>query len=301
MPKTTLSFYLHIVAVAVIVFAIGNWVGGQKSDHSSVAKTESAYDRVMRTKTIRCGYYLFAPVMSQDANTGEIKGFAKDVWEEFGKKLDLKIEWTEKVDFPTMWQGLQTNRYDALCSPVWAMAQSSKAAVFTQPLFYAAVYPWVRGDDHRFDNNAAAINQPSTRIVTQDGNLLTVVAAQAFPQAGIYSMSPNVPYSDAPMIVGDNKADIILWDTNGVHDYLRANPGALRQIPGIAPLQIFPFTIAFKSGEHDLTAMFNTSIGEMLNNGQINHILAKWEIAPGDFLRVDNPYKSPQPIASQTQ
>jgi hypothetical protein len=32
MPKTPLSFYLHIIAVAVIVFAIGNYVSSRTPD-----------------------------------------------------------------------------------------------------------------------------------------------------------------------------------------------------------------------------------------------------------------------------
>lgn len=50
---------------------------------------ESAYDRVMRTNEIRCGYGIYAPWIQKDLVTGEIKGVMADVAEAVAKQLDM--------------------------------------------------------------------------------------------------------------------------------------------------------------------------------------------------------------------
>ncbi len=70
MPKTTLSFYLHIIAIAVIVVGLNNYlssrtpdraegspsiISGDSSSASGLARNdnkETVYDRVMRTGVI---------------------------------------------------------------------------------------------------------------------------------------------------------------------------------------------------------------------------------------------------------
>jgi len=53
---------------------------------------ESAFDRVMRTKTLRCGYTIYPPFFSKDPNTGEFSGLFHDFTEQIGKELGIKIE-----------------------------------------------------------------------------------------------------------------------------------------------------------------------------------------------------------------
>ena len=57
---------------------------------------ESAYDRVMRTNEIRCGYGIYAPWIQKDLVTGEIKGVMADVAEAVAKQLDMKLVWGEE-------------------------------------------------------------------------------------------------------------------------------------------------------------------------------------------------------------
>jgi ABC-type amino acid transport substrate-binding protein len=63
---------------------------------------ESAFDRILRTQTIRCGYVVYPPSIIKDPNTGRLSGIFYDITEKMGERLNLKIEWTEEVVFPTM-------------------------------------------------------------------------------------------------------------------------------------------------------------------------------------------------------
>ncbi len=41
---------------------------------------ESAYERVMRTGTIRCGYFLFPPLAVKNPNTNMLSGITADIF-----------------------------------------------------------------------------------------------------------------------------------------------------------------------------------------------------------------------------
>lgn len=90
---------------------------------------ESAYDRVIRTGTIRCGYAISPPVMVQDPNTKKLSGLDYDLWQEIGKDLGLKIEFVEEAGWGNFIEGLRSNRYDAFCTELWPDPE----------------WPWVRG------------------------------------------------------------------------------------------------------------------------------------------------------------
>lgn len=69
---------------------------------------ESVYDRVIRTRAIRCGYIILPPEFSKDVNTGVFSGASYDIAEEIGRRLHLKVDWTEEVNFQTAATGLQS-------------------------------------------------------------------------------------------------------------------------------------------------------------------------------------------------
>lgn len=87
--------------------------------HPAYAHKENAYERVMRTGELRCGYAMSPPNLEVDPNSGELTGLERDIWDEIGKELDLKILWTEEVGWGNYIEGLRTGRYDAFCNQAW--------------------------------------------------------------------------------------------------------------------------------------------------------------------------------------
>jgi ABC-type amino acid transport substrate-binding protein len=55
-------------------------------------KKPSAYDRVIVSGTIHCGYFLWPPFIEKNVNTGKLSGLSYDLMEEIGKQLSLKID-----------------------------------------------------------------------------------------------------------------------------------------------------------------------------------------------------------------
>lgn len=252
---------------------------------------ETVYDRVMRTGTLRCGYYLFAPISEKDPATGKLSGIAIDLMEAIGKKADLKIDWAEEVSFGTMHAGLQAGRYDAICTPDWPDSRNGKIATFTHPILFAAVNAYVRADDTRFDSNLSKINDPAIKISIQDGSVEEQIARTQFPKAQTVSIPQMSDSTQLELDVAGRKADVAFIDANRAEQFLAKNPGTLKRI-NKNPIQVFPFKIPVLADETRLRDYLNVVLEDISNSGELDRILDRHIKKQGLFLRVSKPYQA---------
>lgn len=287
--KTSFRMICLIVAVSVAssFLAVKFFV---PAPHN-LTSAETAYDRILRTGTLRCAYALYPPDLIKDPNTGALSGIFYDVMEEVGRRLNLKIDWTEEVGYGVIAEGFATNRYDAFCSAVWPTAERSRAAAFTVPLFYSPVDVFVRADDHRFDNKLDALNDPSISFSGRDGDISATIAAATFPQAKIVSI-PQL--SDTAQTLDDvvhHKADATINEPGLLYQYLEKNPGTMRILTEDKPIRVSPNGMMIKQDAYQLKAMLDTTLTEMLNSGAIDKILQQYQKQP-IFLPVALPYRA---------
>lgn len=274
-----------LTALLVLTFSLPAFAG----------ESTSAFDRIMKTGTIKCGYYAFPPMVYRNPNTGEFSGLAVDLMNRIGERAGLKIEWTEEVTFGNWVPALQSKRFDVVCAPMWPEIPMARAVSFTDPLFYAGLYPMVRADDTRFNDNTPydRFNQPDVTFVTQDGNVIDTITREVFPNAKISAVSASV---DGPTIVQEvvtGKADAILLDKNGEIEYNKNSPTKLRLIRSGEPIKVQSFTLVVGRDELVLKNFLDNAIRELQNSGEINRMLDKWEKEPDTFLRVAKPYAQP--------
>ncbi len=257
------------------------------------AEKESAFDRVMRTGTIRCGYYVFPPMVMRDVGSGKPSGFAVDFMDEIGQRSGLKIEWAEEVTFGNWIPALQSHRFDVVCAPMWPEIPMARAAAFSVPLMYAGLSPLVRADDARFSgNDLAAFNDPGVTFLTQDGNALDSLTRAAFPKAKIRAMPAGM---DGPSILQEivtKKADAILLDRNAEIEYNKNNPVRLRLVASDKPIKVQSFSLVVGRDEMVLKDFLDNAILDLRNDGSIDRMLAKWEQEPGVYLRAAKPYEA---------
>jgi ABC-type amino acid transport substrate-binding protein len=257
-------------------------------------KKVSAFDRITRTGVIRCGYYVFPPMVYKDANTGELSGLTVDTMNYIANRSSLKIEWAEEVSFGNWVPALQAKRFDVVCAPMWPELPMAKAASFSDPMFFSGLYPIVRAEEDRFKSNGGIerFNQPDVTIVSQEGNLTSILAKSSFPNAKHYLLSPDADTSQLVMSVANKKADVQIADDNAIKQWNDNNEQKIKIIKDFGPVKIqqFPFSVA--RGEQDLLNFLNLAIHEMNYNGEMDRLLRKWEPEPGKtYLRVSNPAK----------
>jgi ABC-type amino acid transport substrate-binding protein len=246
MRKFTLSFYLQVTAIAVIVFALGHMlissrVVSEGSVSRDMAQKESAYDRVMRTKTIRCGDAVYPPSIEVDTNTGEKRGYAIDLMNEVGRRLGMKIEWAEEIGYGQIAENLNSNRFDIFCAATTLNVHRAKFTLAANPFFYIPLYLAVRADDPRFPgNDADRANQSDVTFVVVDGDVNDTIARVKFPNAVRMSKPQLTDFSQLLMDIVSHKADVLPVEPYVLAEFDKTNPGALKLIKSAPPANLSP-------------------------------------------------------------
>ncbi|MGE4352148.1 MAG: substrate-binding periplasmic protein [Bdellovibrionales bacterium] len=254
---------------------------------------ETAYDRIMRTGTIRCGYVVFAPNLMKDANTGAFSGVTYDVLQEIAKRLSLKVEMTFESDFGSMGEDMKSGKADMLCTSGWAYIPNARAhLVNSRPLFYNAVGAYVRKEDNRF-SDVSELNSPKVLVAGVDSTAASDLARESFPKAKILSMPKITPYEFNIINVIEKKADVTFVDTDYAARFLakQDDPKVLKNIAKDYPIRLFSSGFLLPMGEVELAQMINMSIEALHNEGFIEKVLQKYEAAPGTLIRVAPGYK----------
>jgi ABC-type amino acid transport substrate-binding protein len=261
-------------------------------------KQESLYDRVIRAGKIRCAYFIYPPYSVKDPNSGKINGVGTDALQLVADKLGLKLEIVEEVGWGNMVEGLQTNRYDIVASPVWTNANRARVAGFSKPLFYSPIFAYIKKGNHRLPNRLEKLNSPDVTIATIDGETAQVIAESEIPKAKKLSMPQMTDCSQMLLNVATGKADLTFMEPTLAYLYMKNNPNSLEPLEGGRPIRLFPNCWMFRRGEYEFKAMLDTVLDEVINSGEMDRIIAKYELAPNLIYRVASPFR--QPLSLQT-
>ncbi|MDD5587399.1 MAG: transporter substrate-binding domain-containing protein [Alphaproteobacteria bacterium] len=252
---------------------------------------ESAFDRATRTKTLRCGYILYDPVVRKNPNNGALSGILVDALNEIGKRLEWKIEWTEELSFITQFEGLRTGRYDLVCTALWGFPEQAKAGEFIGPFYYEPIGIWARSGDTRFDKDWSKINDPDVIVSGVDGTFPAQEAKAVFPQAKLRSLPQSSDYASPLMDVATGKADVTFINNSMGLAFDSNNPGKIRNIATGTPFRVFPIYVITAKGEFKLQSLMNNMLNLMHNDQSMARILRQYEKIPGSYYPVAKPYE----------
>ncbi|MDD3181437.1 MAG: transporter substrate-binding domain-containing protein [Alphaproteobacteria bacterium] len=251
---------------------------------SDAQNTETAYERVMRTNTLRCAYWVSPPSTLVDPQTSKVEGFVVDVVEEMAARLSLKVKWVEEVTFGTQLAGLETNRYDAACTGGFITAARSRNAEWTMPFVYNGFVGVVRADDNRFSDDIGRANAADITITAMDGDVTTEIAKNHFPQSKKLPIAQNASYTDAYMNVIGHKADLLFDEPGRVATYIKNNGNKVKIIAPNKPILVSAWSIPVKVGEHKLAGMLSGALTEMLYDGSIERLSKPYEDTKGYYF-----------------
>ena len=279
---------LVVLLCAVVAFFTARSTDPSGSASAPEAQKETAYDRVMKTGTLRCAYILYPKFFDRDPNTGAMTGITVDMMNEIGRQLSLKIEWTEEVGLTNAFEGLKIGRYDALCSALMNLPARFRVATFTVPYVYLPYYMYARTDDARFDNDFSKANDPSVKIAYLEGEIGQFIKEQNFPKAASVSLQNLTGFSEVPLQVATGKADIAMGEPDEVEAFMEKNPGKIRQIPG-PPIMMEGSAMQVAPGEYALRDMLSGTISYLQNTGFMTQVLEKYLGKPGHTYFLPNP------------
>jgi polar amino acid transport system substrate-binding protein len=284
----------HAVATTVtcLLFALLLSACSSTAIQHSSGSTSAVYERVMQQGKIRCGYVIYDPGCLKDPNTGKLSGIGIDTLEMVAKNLGLKVEWTEEVGYGSMIEGLQSNRYDVVATPLWTNANRARLVDFSKPLFYSPVFVYVKAGDRRFNaNNWHMLNSPQYSVSTIDGETAEIIAREEVPNAKKVSLPQLADFSQLLLNVSSGKADATFTEPAGAAAFIKNNPKAVQTIG--KPVRVFPNCWVFRRGQMEFKNMIDTALDQLINSGAVDKIIRKYEPAPHALYRVALPYQMP--------
>ncbi len=237
---------------------------------------ESAYQRVLRTRTLRCGYGLWPTYEEMDPNTKQLRGMMPDFAQALAEKLNLKIEWTEEIIWGQEAESLQSGKIDAICS-VDGMWNYTSAVVrdFAEPMAYVPIYLYGRKGETRF-KNLDTINTSDVTLSTMDGDISMTVAMEKYPLARRLEIPGSADSSLVVMNVLSGKADLLIEDAFTV-DRVQNTQGEKLQRLSDKPYAIINASFSVAKGEHDLLQMLNQGFQLLQQTGVSDAILDKYD------------------------
>ncbi len=278
------------IAGAVVALVVVFWLGPGAAGRNT-ADSQPAFERVTRTRTLRCGYVFYPPYFMRDPNTGKLSGIFYELMEAAAQAMSLKTEYVAEASFATVCEDLKQGRYDVCASAFWPCAASALSCECTIPISYVLVNPYVRADDRRFDGNLTAVNSEGVRIATMDGEMTAIIAKTDFPGAQEVAVPHNSDFSMLCQNVVSGKADITFLEPSMVRRWLAGHADTLRNPTPGKPLRVFGNSMALAKGEMKLLTALNATLQELLQNGVYEKIEARYAKS-GDFYPVARPYQS---------
>jgi ABC-type amino acid transport substrate-binding protein len=248
---------------------------------------ESAYQRIQRTNTIRCGYTSWDPLFFVDAKTGEKKGIFHDLMEEVGKRLDYKIIWQEEIGWGSLTEAIKTNRVDMVCAGYWLNPARIKNAQSSLPQLYSPLYIYVRADENRI-KRPDDLNSDKFTVSSIDGSAENQVITQRFSHAKHTTLPELGTSSDTLQNLVTKKADFLIMDSATATTYMAANPGKIKNAFPDTPMILFPNVMLMPAEDTALKNMIDNILLNIEYDGTLDAILKKYH-ANGLFLRNSQP------------
>ncbi|MGE3770677.1 MAG: substrate-binding periplasmic protein [Bdellovibrionales bacterium] len=265
--------FTNLLLLLLVIF-LGYKAYGVATIDNGSTPVKTAYDRVVETNTLRCAYTAWAPFMQVDPNTKQVSGPIHDIVADAAERLGLKVEWVEDVSYGQVNAGLQAGRYDAFCGVLWATTIRQKTMLFTDPLYLLPVHACVKADSTAYDTNTDALNAPDKTFAVWDSDVSMQLVKILFPQAKMITVSPMASGGEWLENVITGKADAVPGcDKIFAAEYSKTNPGKIKIAAPDKPMTHIRDVLGLNAGEHQLKAMLDQALFEMVADGSMERHL----------------------------
>ncbi len=254
--------YLVVLLLIVLTFT-----------HS--ARAETAYDRVMRTGTLRCGFVPWPPGFEIDPNTQAVHGPTKDLFEGIIRLTGWKVAFVE-VPLGNVALDLNNGRIDAMCGDgPWTLT-SIRLVDYTTWAAYTPIFIYVRaGTPH--PSGTTALDREGTTLVGIDGDVSTDLATLRFPKASLRTLASISDPSQLLMDVATGKADATILDPVTAEKFMQNNPNQIEPLDPATPIAVYPIGMSVKRGEASLQQTLSRATEMAINIGLVDTLLDRYD------------------------
>jgi lysine/arginine/ornithine transport system substrate-binding protein len=271
--KIILNILSIILIAAVTAYIVSHASNKNSGINNNILQT--AFDRIIKTNTIRCGYAVATPWFMADPNTKKLSGVGYDVTNAVAAKMGVKVDWVEETGWGIAEQGLTAGRYDMLCGSVCIDPHRARAATFSTPFLHIPILAVVRANDPKFTNATLDdLNKPDVRFGVKNGHVFEYTANERFPKGEKIYANDLSDDTEFFLMLSSNKIDVAFSGQETVDLYLKKHPGSIRSLPQAARYCNGAFMLPL--GDIKLKLMVDNAIGEINSSSQIQNILTKY-------------------------
>lgn len=267
---------LTIIAAILIALAVQNNVIAPQGTTEGTQQ-ENTLARVMRTKKLRCAYWLWPNLVERNPNTGAMSGAFVDVINEVGKALGAEIVWQQEASFDDFISLANSDKVDAVCGPLIPGPFLRPLAHFAAPILYASFDIYVRPNDTRFNASRDTLNKPDSTLLTLDGTGGRYFAVNMFPNATQKTLPAVLGAGQVLLDVKEGKADATVAEQLTATRFLDNNPSSLVKLrwddKPLITLGHTPFVT--KVDDVVWASTLDKIISDLLDFGVVEQILTK--------------------------
>ena len=140
---------LNTLIITTIIFTMISCSNNTKSDSKTENDINTSESGIIRVATP--GAY---PIFSEVNENGELQGYDIDIWEEIGRRLGKKIEWTH-IAMDGCFGALDANKVDSVTQQISITKARMEKYYFSEPYFLSPYKLYVLGTNNsinKFEN-----------------------------------------------------------------------------------------------------------------------------------------------------
>lgn len=227
-----------------------------KSDDKQTTKVDTL-ERIMQSKTIRCGYLPYEPYIIKDVQTGELSGLIVDYLNTVAAENNFAIDWVSEIVISDIIPTLDGKKVDVACIPATSVDGWEKVADFVGTVAKIPYYVYVKqGDTQPI--------KPTDRFAAVDGYVPQVLTPKHYPEADMLSLSQNTSTAELFDQLKYKKVKAIIMDGLAADLYMKNNPGVI-QLYQQDPIATFQMYYIVRDGEVELGRFLEKTFGTQNN------------------------------------
>ena len=197
-------------------------------------------------------------------DNGEIDGFERELGDELCARAELTCEWVTN-EWDSIIPNLVSGNYDVIIAGMSITDERDEVIDFTQA--------YTPPDPSAYMALSEDVDLMGGVIAAQTG---TIHASYLAEQAGVTLIEFATPDETIAAVV-NGEADAVLADQSFIDTMLAANPGTM-VVGDPVPLG-GGVGMGIRESDGDLKGKFDAAIASMKEDGSLNTLIEKWEVA----------------------
>lgn len=245
-----------------LVFSTGSIVSAEEADDELA--------RIQEEGVLKVGVEGTYPPITYHDEDGNLTGFDVEVAEAIGKKLGVKVEFTES-EWDSLLAAIDSGRIDTVINAVSITEERQEKYDFTEP--YVSLYRnvIVKGDN---DSIKSLEDLDGTKVAEN----ITTEYAEQLEALGV-EIVPIDTLQQAFDLVTSGRADFTLLEDIQFGPYIKEHPDADLKIAFTIdndPEDVDQFAIPFKKGEERLVDAVDQALNELKEDGTFKKLSEKY-------------------------